>query len=310
MTRRQEYFCALAIFLVNFLVSFTIWTYSTPNHYPTPSSLFSLETAVAQTAPPAQASQAEAAPVIAQAPLSIAPVQPATPTTVDQTIAVPILMYHKINPYSSGGLYRITPDEFDWQMQYLHDNGYHTISIDAVLDYFQQGQKLPEKPIVITLDDGYRDNYLYAFPILQKYGFTATLFVITNTVAPANVDNNMLTWDQIREMANSGITIGCHTLDHEHLTRVDLAEAQRQIADSKNVLEQELGKKIEIFSYPYGEHNQSVEKLVQESGFRAATTVNPEPVTNADDPFALNRIGIYSNLDHQGFIDKVNRYYT
>lgn len=307
MTRRQEYFCALAIFLVNFFVSFTIWTYSTPNHYPNPFHLFSLEAAVAQTEPPAVASQSEASPVVAQTESPTAPIQTVNQTIVlDQTVAVPILMYHKINPYFSGGLYRITPDEFDWQMQYLHDNGYHTVSIGAVLDHFQKGQKLPEKPVIITLDDGYRDNYLYAYPILQKYGFTATIFVITNTVAPANVDNMMLTWDQIREMADNGMTIGCHTLDHKHLTRVGLAEAQRQITDSKNDLEQELGRKIEFFSYPYGEHNQDVERLVQESGFRAATTVNPELVTNIDNPFALNRIGIYSNLDHQGFIDKVN----
>ena len=310
MTRRREYFYTVAILLVTLFGSYTVWHYSMPDHYPSPPSLFTIESAMAQTDSSTSASQMLVVPVIVQpqspSVLVVPVVEPAAVASEPgEPVSVPILMYHKINDFS-GGLYTISPDEFDWQMQYLKENGYHTVSIASVLDHFEKGKPLPEKPVVITLDDGFRDNYLNAYPILKKYGFTATIFVTTNTVAPEEITNMMLTWSQIKEMAADGITMGCHTLNHSDLTSVSLGEAKRQITDSKEILEDQLGIKIDVFAYPYGCHNYNVEKLVEECGFRAAVTVNPEPVSSVENPFTLNRIGIYSNLSRSGFITKVS----
>lgn len=297
----------LFVLMINFS-AYAAWSYSIPNHYPSIPKLFPTAAAVAMAEPAVQ-------------PAAPDPVQPQPsseyilgyhtgesfnkPAGEIKSVSIPILMYHKINPYYDRSLYRIWPEEFEWQMQYLKDNGYHSVSISAVMDYFEKGQPLPDKPVVITMDDGYRDNFLYALPILEKFGFTATVFITTNTIAPEGVNNNMLTWSMVKEMSKRGITIGCHTLDHPQLTRVNYNEAWRQIADAKNAIEENLGSKVDVFAYPYGSHDSCVENIVKESGFRAAVTVNPKPVTSAENPFALNRMGIYSNLSRDGFINKL-----
>ncbi len=309
MNRRLEYICTLLIVMIVNLGAFSAWNYCGSD---SPAvSIFSPGAGVAMAeSDPLAAAQTPPPPTSSPSAEYMLgyhtgeswgkPAAPADP------LSIPILMYHRINPYHDTSLYRIWPEEFDWQMQYLKDNGYHSVSITAILDYYQKGLPLPEKPVVITLDDGYRDNYIYALPILEKYGFTATIFITTNTVSAEGADNNFLTWNMIREMSNRGITFGCHTLDHSQLTRVSWDEAWRQVADSKNVIEAELGKKVEVFSYPYGLHNYDVETIVKDCGFRAAVTVNPEHVSSADNPFTLNRMGIYSNLSRDGFIYKIS----
>jgi peptidoglycan/xylan/chitin deacetylase (PgdA/CDA1 family) len=242
------------------------------------------------------------------------------PVEQDKTLnGVPILMYHKINPdHKTGGLgLRVMPADFDWEMQHLKDNGYHSVNLGAVVDHFQKGTKLPDKPIVITFDDGYQDNYRYAYPILNKYGLTATIFVVTNTVGGNNdfdykhhiqPKNKMLTWNEIKEMNANGITIGSHTLDHIHLTKISQAEARRQISDSKIILKKELGKDILYFCYPYGDYNQAVAKMVKESGYLAATTTQLGLVQSPVNPYMLKRIRITGHFDHQRFIEELHKY--
>jgi peptidoglycan/xylan/chitin deacetylase (PgdA/CDA1 family) len=242
--------------------------------------------------------------------------------TVDKNTprdGIPILMYHKVNPHaSSGGLgLRVNPSDFDWEMHYLKTNGYHTVDLGAVVDHFQKGKKLPAKPVVITFDDGYQDNYQYAYPILKKYHFTATIFLVANTIGGINEfdykvhvqpRNKMLTWNEIHDMSRSGITFGSHTLDHVKLAQVSSKEAEMQISDSKTELEKELGKKVLYFCYPYGNYNQAVEKIVQECGYRAATTTRQGLAGSNLDPYLLNRIRITGHYNHQKFIDLLPKY--
>jgi peptidoglycan/xylan/chitin deacetylase (PgdA/CDA1 family) len=235
------------------------------------------------------------------------------------TIGVPILAYHKVNPNpgkNDMGL-SITPADFDWEMNYLKDDGFHPVDLGAVIDHFQKGKQLPAKPIVITFDDGYQDNYRYAYPILKKYGLTATIFVITNTVGGINEfdfkkhiqpQNKMLTWSQIKEMNANGITIGAHTLDHVHLTRINKTEARQQIFESKKILEKELGKDVKYFSYPYGEYNEAVAQIVKDSGYLAATTTQMGLVQSSMNPYMLKRIGFPGHSDHQIFIKQLQKY--
>lgn len=229
---------------------------------------------------------------------------------------IAILMYHNISPDPGTGSigHRMEPETFERQMRYLKEHGYHTVDLGAVLDFYQKEASLPAQPIVITLDDGYEGNYYYAFPILKKYGFTATIFVVSNVVGGLNdfdikaglkPPTRMLSWEQIKEMDASGITIGCHTLDHAHLSKVSPGEARRQIAECKKVLEEVLGKEVQFFCYPYGEYNAYTLQVVKECGFRAAVTVNPLLVTGIKDPLQLNRIGIPGYMEDEDFARRI-----
>ena len=234
---------------------------------------------------------------------------------------VPILMYHKINPdRRSGGLgLRVPPQEFAWEMAYLKKNGYHTVDMGTVLNHYQNGAGIPKKPIIITFDDGYQDNYLYALPILKKNGFTATVFVITNTIGGFNdfdlkakiePKNKMMNWSEIRAMDANGITIGSHTLDHPHLTKITPSEAKRQIIESKKLLEKGLGKRVRYFCYPYGDVNPAIVQWVKESGYEAATTTKPGLASARLNPYLLNRIRITGHFNHQIFIQQLNKYHA
>lgn len=233
-------------------------------------------------------------------------------------IGIPILMYHKVNPDPrTGGLgLRVPPQKFARQMEYLAGHGFHTVSLTDVVDHFQKGKPLPLRPVVITFDDGYLDNYTYAFPILKKYGFTATIFVVANTVGKTNVFdakiqpvNKMAGWRELKEMAGYGITIGSHTLDHPNLTRLSLEEARHQIKESKALLEAHLGRPVEVFCYPYGKYNHELARVVRESGYRAAVTTGQGLAGPGDDPFTLKRVRVKGSYDLQKFITELVKHY-
>lgn len=308
MTKRKEYLLTMAIFMLCCLGSSFCWVYSAPNHYPVLPKLLAAEAVVQPVEAAAASVDSSTTSGTSVEPTPSKPPTPAPEQYTTNPVPVPILMYHKINPYSASSLYRLWPEDFEWQMQYLKDNGFHTVSINDVLDQFEKGKKLPDKPVVITLDDGYRDNYLYAYPILKKFGFTATFYITTDYVAEPGSEGTFMTWDEIKDLDKAGMTIGCHTLDHCWLTRASWEEAWRQVGDSKGILEEQLGKKVDNFAYPYGALNKWVTEVVYDWGFRSAVTVNPRPVSsaNAKNPLELNRMGIYSNLSYDGFTYKIN----
>lgn len=230
-----------------------------------------------------------------------------------------ILMYHKVNPDPrSGGLgLRVPPERFEEQMRYLRDHGYSVVSMDDVAAFLKAERNLPPKPVVITFDDGYRDNYLYAFPILKKYGYTATIYLVAHAVGRYNFfdadrgvqpRNEMLTWAEIKVMHAQGITFGAHTLDHPSLAHVSLREARRQIFGSKKLLEKKLGWRIDHFSYPYGHFNPQVAALVAAAGFRTAVTALPGVNYPGDNPFVLRRIRITGKYNLERFARALNRY--
>ncbi|RJX18266.1 MAG: polysaccharide deacetylase family protein [Ammonifex sp.] len=225
-----------------------------------------------------------------------------------------ILMYHKVNPDPrEGGLgLRVPPSKFDWQMKYLKTRGFTVIDMDSACFYLRYGRPLPPKPVVITFDDGYRDNYLFAWPILKKYGFCATVYHVVNATGGYNFfdadrgsqpRSSMLGWNEIREMTASGtITFGAHTLDHRPLTKVGPEEASRQIFGAKEVLEQELGRPVNHFCYPYGDYNREVSEMVKAAGFKTAVTCVRGVNHPGEDLFTLKRIRIMGNCSNRKFI--------
>ena len=207
---------------------------------------------------------------------------------------VPVLNYHQINNQDHNAL-TLSDSEFETQINYLQQNGYTGISPDQLADYLQYGKPLPPKPVLITFDDGYKDNYQIAYPILQKYHFPATIFLITDFVGNYN---KYLTWDQIKEMNDNGISFEDHTTSHISLPKASDEEIRNQVVKSKEALEWRLGKKVEYLAYPGGEYDQRVIQLVKESGYRAAFTVNFGRDKVNSTLYTLNRIPIFGGGTH------------
>src|SRR5262249_10543109 len=154
---------------------------------------------------------------------------------------VPILLFHHIDQQL--GKWHVSPRRFEQDLAYLSKAGYHTISLDTYMDALQKGAALPDKPIILTFDDGYRDNYDNAFPLLKKYGMTGTFYIVTGRVG----NKNFVTWDDLTAMHNAGMEIGAHTVDHPFLTRLPPLTAFGEIWLSKLALEVHLGIPIHTF---------------------------------------------------------------
>lgn len=187
-----------------------------------------------------------------------------------ESFQVPILMYHYIRDAEEestlGKNLSVSPENFDLQIKWLKDNDYETL---RVIDLTDPERKIlskiafeKKKPIILTFDDGYKDAYTEAFPILQKYQMTATFYIIRDYVSRSNYMNE----EQIAALEKAGMEIGSHTLSHPDLTKLDPAEAQSQINQSKN--------KALTFCYPSGKYNNTIIELVQSAGYRAAVTTH------------------------------------
>lgn len=199
---------------------------------------------------------------------------------------VPILMYHHVGN-KSGSLY-VRPDIFANQMNYLVQKGYNTVTLPDIMNSLINGQPLPQKPVVITFDDGYRDVYENAYPVLRQNNQKATIFLITQLLGGGDYMN----WEEVREMAgNPLITIGNHTLSHRALTSITPAEIKNEIVSAKNILETNLGVSVNTFAYPYGSYNSEAEQNLSQANFAAAVTTH-YGLTCAKLPYEIPRVRI------------------
>ena len=213
-----------------------------------------------------------------------------------------ILNYHKIdNTFIS---LAIRPDDFDTQMKYLSENGYHTISPDELYDSLAGTGELPDNPVMITFDDGYEDNYANAYPILKKYGFKATIFVVTSFL-----DKNKkgyMSWDQAREMDANGISIQSHTVDHKSMTDLTDDQLRMELVDSKKKAEKELGHLVNYMAYPTGTYNLHIAQMVKEAGYKAAFTIKYGNVDKASNIYALERVPIFhTEQTNKDFMERI-----
>lgn len=195
-------------------------------------------------------------------------------TLKENEVFVPILMYHhiRVNPRPSDPIWaalNVSPDQLEQQLYYLNSHGFRSITLDELTQSLQSKIPLPTKPIVLTFDDGYRNFYTTAFPLLKKYDIKAVQFVITQVVDNAQY----LTWDEIKEMDRSGlIQFGAHTQHHLNLPDFDNAIIAQEIRGSKTDLESHLGKPISWFAYPYGSYNNFAIQTVKDAGFKGAVS--------------------------------------
>lgn len=217
------------------------------------------------------------------------PVEAAAPArqSLDAAYEIPVLMYHDLGTPAAG--LTVTPDMFRKQVDLLADAGYQGVSIDAVLLALRgEPVRLPEKGVVLTFDDAYVDVYRVAYPVLKKRGFKATLFVITGLVG----ERGYADWEQVREMASDGWTIGSHTVYHQDLRLLNGRRLEDEIVSARKTLREKTGQSVLSFCYPAGQYNDAVIEAVKSAGYFGAVTTEPGVVTVTSAPFTLKRVRI------------------
>ena len=179
---------------------------------------------------------------------------------------IPVLMYHDVGDVESG-LY-ISEEHFRQHLEYFRDKGYTPVTMSQICAHWTEGAPLPEKPVVLTFDDGYRSMYETVFPMLQEFGYTATFFVIPAARwSDWAVDEAM-----IKEMSDAGMEIGSHTYNHLQLTLLEEEDMLFELTESKKIIEQLTGREVVSLCYPVGYHNEAVVSAAGECGYKIAVT--------------------------------------
>lgn len=203
----------------------------------------------------------------------------------------PILEYHQVTDEPIDPdfeVYNVPPVDFNAQLDYLQAEGYTTITLKDFMYAVNGYRTLPEKPIVLTFDDGYADNYKEMLPILEAHGMTAVIYVITNELG----QKNYLKLDELKDMEKRGIEIGLHTADHLPLTELDKITQRRQLRESKIYLEWSGLEPICSLSYPNGAFDSELEEILREENYLTAVTGEAGLNTLETNPYELYRVHI------------------
>jgi peptidoglycan/xylan/chitin deacetylase (PgdA/CDA1 family) len=224
---------------------------------------------------------------------------------------IPVLTYHRFAENCDSPLC-MPASAFELQMQYLKDNGYHVITADELLGFLEYRQGVPPKSLLITMDDGYRSVYDIAYPILKKYGFSATLFIYTSFVDASRM---AITWEQLKEMQRSGFTIGSHSIYHSDLSRPKAGETQpeylarinEELYGSKKIIDQKLGQNTCFLAYPFGYYDQRSIQTAREAGYKIAMSVKRGGNPFFANPLTLRRDQILKK-DMQTFVSRLKTF--
>ena len=212
-------------------------------------------------------------------------------------IRVPILVYHSIRPSYVGEpnankIYDVHPNNFEKQLKYLKAQGYTTISFEDLTNYFD-GKSLPTKPVIISLDDGLETQFTNAVPILNKEGMTATFFIYTNAIGRPK----FFTWDQVRELSKFNMEIGGHSKSHPYLWKItDTTKLKIEIVESKKIIEEQIGKTITAFAYPFGLHKPITISEIKEAGYTSARIGFERTTHTKDDLYTLHSFMVTNDM--------------
>ncbi len=233
----------------------------------------------------------------------------------DSARGVPILLYHRVSDDPAPGLehYCVSPANFRRQMAWLQAGGYETILLDTLVDHYTSAAALPARPVVITFDDGYRDNLDNAYPVLESLSLRAIIFLVAGAVgrkagwdAAFGAPPSLLSWPEIRMMAKGPITFGAHTINHPHLCQITAQDAWNEISGARTILEDGLGHEVSSFAYPYSDFSEEVRGFVARAGYRAACSSIWGLSTSADDVYALRRLIVGGGDSLESFARKVS----
>ncbi|MEU0413645.1 polysaccharide deacetylase family protein [Streptomyces griseorubiginosus] len=211
---------------------------------------------------------------------------------------VPILMYHAVStdPNDATRVLSVTPEAFARQMELIGALGCTPLRTADLAARWRAGRPLPERPVLITFDDGYEGVHRHALPVLAKHGFTATVFVSTGWIRGAHdmggALDTMLDWDQVRELAAADVEIGGHTHTHPQLDQLDDTALRHELIHSKEIVSDELGTVPLSLAYPYGYSSRRVREAVRETGYGQALAVNNGLARRRQGPYALTRLTV------------------
>jgi peptidoglycan/xylan/chitin deacetylase (PgdA/CDA1 family) len=229
--------------------------------------------------------------------------EPTPDGTTRQTI-VPILMYHHVAvpPPDTDYIRRdlsVSPANFEAQLRYLIENGHQPITLSDLIVHLQVGQPLPSKPVIITFDDGFKDQYTNAYPLLKRYGFVATFFIITCFVDEER--DGYMSWAEIELLHANGMEIGSHSYTHPILSGKSFDYIVWQVLGSKEAIEARTHEVVRLFSYPSGQYDQQVMDVLRSAGYWGAVTVESGSLQSSGHPFELRRIRVRGTYDLKDF---------
>ena len=226
---------------------------------------------------------------------------------------VPILMYHRIASVP-GDRNALPGEKFEEQMRYLEENGFHSITVEELQAHFLHGKRLPKKPVVLTFDDGYEDNFSAALPILKKYRHVGNVFPIANWIGRENKWENFgkaptrtMNESELALWRDEGHYVGSHTMDHPFLSRCGTDRLHDELSGSKRFFENLNGKPVECLCYPYGDFDRKVMQEAEKCGYKLGLAIFYDVPLWTQDLLALPRIPIPARQPMWEFKLKVSR---
>jgi peptidoglycan/xylan/chitin deacetylase (PgdA/CDA1 family) len=235
----------------------------------------------------------------------------ATPAT---TSRLPILMFHRVtdSPVDAMHRFAVTPEAFERHLRYLRDAGYYSVSLETWREAASAKRPLPGRAVVLTFDDGYQDFLTHAWPLLQRYGFSATVFLVADAIGRTNAWDDdygppvpLLDWDEIGHLRNEGVEFGSHSATHRRLTLLKNAEVVEEAARSRAILQDRLREPVSAFAYPYGATDRAVQHLVGACGYTIGVTCAHAPSGFGDSPLALPRLEVTGSDGLSGLVAKL-----
>jgi len=231
--------------------------------------------------------------------------------------SVPVLMYHHVAPHP-GDTVTVTPEVFEAQMRYLAKAGYRTLKMSELLAHIRGEQPVRDRAVAVTFDDGWLDNFSYAYPVLERYRINAVIFVVTawtdaamtakavpfvdeqpnqeslkTQVQTDGAGQAVLDWGTIRTMASSGLVeFYSHTVNHHKCNDSDRPQLERELFESRAVLERELGQPCPYLCWPYGQFNNLAVTIAKEVGYEALFTTVRGVAEAGSDPYCIKRIRV------------------
>ena len=239
------------------------------------------------------------------------PVPLPTPDGVPRRVVLPILMYHHVGVPDSGADYirrdlSVTPARFEAQLRYLVERGYQPVTLTDLTMHLQVGRALPAKPVVLTFDDGFEDQYTNAYPLLKRYGFVGTFFVITRFADEERPE--YMSWSEIELLHANGMEIGSHSYTHPSLAGKSYDYLVWQVLGSREAIEARTQDSVRFFSYPSGQYDQLTIDVLRSAGYWGAVTVEAGSLQSAEAPFEMKRIRVRGTYDLKDFDHWLNHW--
>ena len=234
-----------------------------------------------------------------------------TPDGTPRRVVIPILMYHHVGVPDSGAdsIRRdlsVSPTRFEGQLRYLVERGYQPITLTDLAMHLQVGRALPAKPVVLTFDDGFEDQYTNAYPLLKKYGFVGTFFVITRFADEERPEH--MSWSEIELLHANGMEIGSHSYTHPSLWGKSYDYLVWQVLGSREAIETRTQESVRFFSYPSGQYDQLTIDVLKSAGYWGAVTVEAGSLQSAEAPFEMKRIRVRGTYDLNDFDHWLNHW--